>query len=57
MRSGFRFDPPRVEAGVDLRWLLWRAFGPAGEGYFRIALTQKKERIEEAIERLRKMSL
>ena len=31
MRSGFRFDPPRVEAGVDLRWLLWRAFGPAGE--------------------------
>jgi len=32
-------------------------FGAPGEGYFRIALTQKKERIEEAIERLRKMSL
>jgi len=31
MRSGFRFDPPRVEVGAELRWLLWRAFGPAGE--------------------------
>jgi len=28
MRSGFRFDPPRVEISVELRWLLWRAFGP-----------------------------
>ena len=32
MRSGFRFDPPQVEVGAELRWLLWRAFGPAGEG-------------------------
>ena len=32
MRSGFRFDPPQVEISADLRWLLWRAFGPAGEG-------------------------
>ena len=31
MRSGFRFDPPQVEASAELRWLLWRAFGPAGE--------------------------
>jgi len=31
MRSGFRFDPPQVEASSELRWLLWRAFGPAGE--------------------------
>jgi LL-diaminopimelate aminotransferase len=29
-----------------------RAFGPAGEGYFRIALTVSPERITEAIERL-----
>ena len=27
-------------------------FGEPGEGFFRIALTQKKERIAEAIERL-----
>jgi len=32
MRSGFRFDPPQVEASAELRWLLWRAFGPAREG-------------------------
>ena len=31
MRSGFRFDPPQVEVGAELRWLMWRAFGPAGE--------------------------
>jgi len=31
VRSGFRFDPPQVEVGAELRWLLWRAFGPAGE--------------------------
>ena len=31
MRSGFRFDPPPVKVGAELRWLLWRAFGPAGE--------------------------
>jgi len=29
-----------------------RAFGPAGEGYFRIALTVSPERITEAVERL-----
>jgi hypothetical protein len=28
MASGFRFDPPPVEVGTDLRWLLARAFGP-----------------------------
>ena len=32
MRSGFRFDPPAVEVGPELRWVLWRAYGPAGEG-------------------------
>jgi len=32
MRSGFRFDPPPVEVSAELRWLLWRAFGPAGQG-------------------------
>lgn len=31
-------------------------FGAPGEGYFRIALTQKKERISEAIERLKALS-
>jgi len=31
MRSGFRFDPPPVKVGAELRWLLWRAFGLAGE--------------------------
>jgi hypothetical protein len=31
MRSGFRFDPPQVEVSAELRWLLWRAFGTAGE--------------------------
>jgi len=28
MRSGFRFDPPRVNFSGELRWLLQRAFGP-----------------------------
>jgi len=32
-------------------------FGEPGEGYFRIALTQKKERLAEAIDRLRGMRL
>ncbi len=31
MRSGFRFVPPKVKVTAELRWLLWRAFGPAGE--------------------------
>jgi len=30
-------------------------FGEPGEGYFRIALTQRKERLKEALERLNKM--
>jgi LL-diaminopimelate aminotransferase len=29
-------------------------FGEPGEGYFRIALTQKDDRLEEAIERIKK---
>ena len=37
MRSGFRFDPPQVEISAELRWLLWRAFGPAGEGLAGVA--------------------
>jgi hypothetical protein len=28
MAAGFRFDPPPVEVGADLRWLLARALGP-----------------------------
>jgi len=32
-------------------------FGEPGEGYFRIALTQKKERLKEALERLKGMRL
>ena len=32
-------------------------FGEPGEGYFRIALTQKKERLAEALERIRKAKL
>lgn len=32
-------------------------FGDPGEGYFRIALTQTKERLAEAIDRLRKIDL
>jgi len=32
-------------------------FGEPGEGYFRIALTQKKERLEEAVERIKAVSL
>jgi LL-diaminopimelate aminotransferase len=32
-------------------------FGSPGEGYFRIALTQSKERLAEAIERLKALSL
>jgi LL-diaminopimelate aminotransferase len=32
-------------------------FGEPGEGYFRIALTQKREKLMEAIERLRSMAL
>jgi len=32
-------------------------FGEPGEGYFRIALTQKREKLAEAIERLRTMAL
>lgn len=31
-------------------------FGEPGEGYFRIALTQKKERLEEAMQRIRTVS-
>ncbi len=31
MRSGFRFAPPKVEITTEMRWLLWRAFGPSGE--------------------------
>ena len=31
-------------------------FGDPGEGYFRIALTQKKERLEEAIRRIKTVS-
>jgi LL-diaminopimelate aminotransferase len=30
-------------------------FGEPGEGYFRIALTQKEERLSEALERLKGM--
>jgi LL-diaminopimelate aminotransferase len=32
-------------------------FGEPGEGYFRIALTQKRERLTEAIQRLKDMNL
>jgi len=32
-------------------------FGNCGEGYFRAALTVSEERLEEAIERMRKMVL
>lgn len=32
-------------------------FGEPGEGYFRIALAQKKERLEEAVKRLKKIEL
>jgi len=32
-------------------------FGEAGEGYFRIALTQKRERLSEAVQRLKAFSL
>jgi LL-diaminopimelate aminotransferase len=32
-------------------------FGEPGEGYFRIALTQKKERLEEAMQRIKSVSL
>lgn len=32
-------------------------FGGPGEGYFRIALTQKMERLSEAVERLKAMRL
>jgi len=32
-------------------------FGEPGEGYFRIALTQKENRLAEAIERIRKIKL
>ena len=31
-------------------------FGEPGEGYFRIALTQNRKRLGEALERLREMS-
>lgn len=31
-------------------------FGEPGEGYFRIALTQKTERLEEAIQRLKTLA-
>jgi LL-diaminopimelate aminotransferase len=31
-------------------------FGEPGEGYFRIALTQKRDRLEEAIERIKSMT-
>jgi LL-diaminopimelate aminotransferase len=32
-------------------------FGPAGEGYIRIALTQNEKRLSEAVERVRKVGL
>ncbi len=32
-------------------------FGEPGEGYFRIALTQNKERLQEAVERIRRIGL
>jgi len=32
-------------------------FGPSGEGYLRFSLTLNKERIKEAIERLKKIKL
>jgi LL-diaminopimelate aminotransferase len=32
-------------------------FGEPGEGYFRIALTQKRQRLEEALERIRSVQL
>ena len=32
-------------------------FGDAGEGYFRIALTQNKERLEAAVDRIKKMKI
>jgi LL-diaminopimelate aminotransferase len=32
-------------------------FGEPGEGYFRIALTQKRERIAEAVERIKAIAL
>jgi LL-diaminopimelate aminotransferase len=32
-------------------------FGEPGEGYFRIALTQKKERLAEALKRMKGMRL
>jgi LL-diaminopimelate aminotransferase len=32
-------------------------YGQAGEGYFRIALSVKKERIQEAIERMKTAGL
>jgi hypothetical protein len=30
MQSGIRFEPPKVDLGDEMRWLLWRAFGPVG---------------------------
>ena len=32
-------------------------FGEPGEGYFRIALTQKRDRLTEAIERIKALNL
>jgi LL-diaminopimelate aminotransferase len=32
-------------------------FGEPGEGYFRIALTQRRERLSEAVERLKALPL
>ena len=28
MRPSFRFDPPPAELNTELRWILWRAYGP-----------------------------
>ena len=53
--------PPGYNSRELCAWLLEKAgivttpgngFGPNGEGYFRMALTVSKERIEEAVKRI-----
>ena len=47
----------RVLEDVGLVVTPGNGFGEAGEGYFRIALTQKRKRLTEAVERLKALSL
>lgn len=53
-----------TSAGITARFLEngvvvtpGNGFGEPGEGYFRIALTQKRERLKEALDRIRSVSL